>query len=132
MEDNIKLGDPVFNKMMFVLDQPVTKDNFKDYKYDQYELAEISDGIWAMPAYMVEDDEFSLFFIITQIETGEEVIAFSTGENHDGNFALSEPMTTGAGLNLANEHDEKHAQSILHFINQISKAAEGDWRMIED
>lgn len=132
MEDNIKLGDPVFNKMMFVLDRPVTKDNYRDYKYDENELAEISDGIWAMPAYMQEDDPFSLFFIVTEIDTGEEVIAFSTGENNNGEFSLSTPMATGEGLNLMNQHDDKHANSILHFINQISKAAEGDWRMIED
>ena len=41
-------------------------------------------------------------------------------------------MVSGKGLNILNEHDEKRAASVLHFLNQISKAAEGNWRMIED
>ncbi len=132
MEDNIKLGDPVFNKMMFVLDKPVTQANHKDYKFENDELLEISDGIWAMPAYMKEDDDFSLFFIITEIEDGNTVIAFSIGEKNDQDFSLSEPLITGEGLNLLVSHDKDRAASVLHFLNQISKAAEGDWRMVAD
>ncbi|CAI2689177.1 hypothetical protein ERK14_01900 [Lactobacillus kunkeei] len=132
MEDNIQLGADVFNKMMFVLETPVTQDNHKYYKFMDQEMQEIADNIWAMPAYMKEDDDFSMFFIITEIESGETVIAFSEGSLQDGNFSLGEPMVSGKGLNILNEHDEKRASSVLHFLNQISKAAEGNWRMIED
>lgn len=132
MEDNIKLGDPVFDNMMFVLTTPITQANHKDYKYGQFELAEIAEDVWSMPAYMTEDDDFSLFFIVTKIDTGDTVMAFSTGDQTDGNFALSNPMNTGAGLNLLSQDHEKEAQGLLHFLNQISKAAEGDWRMVED
>ncbi|MCY9806602.1 hypothetical protein OXT66_03430 [Lentilactobacillus senioris] len=135
MEDNIQLGNPVFDNMMFVLANPVTEANHKDYKYGNEELVQIASDVWAMPAYMKQDDDFSLFFIITTIEDGTTVLVFATGEQ-DGekgtDFSLSVPMTTGAGLNLLQAHDEKQAQSLLHFINQISKAAEGDWRMVEE
>lgn len=131
MEDNIKLGDPVFNKMLFVLDKAVNKKNHRDYRFDNEELIQISDGIWAMPAYMKDDDDFSLFFIITEIEDGHTVLAFSTGDKKDDQFSLSEPMITGEGLNQLVEHDKDRAASILHFINQISKADEGNWRMVE-
>lgn len=132
MEDNIQLGADVFNKMMFVLETPVTQDNHKYYKFMDQEMQEIADNIWAMPAYMKEDDDFSMFFIITEIESGETVVAFSEGSLQDGNFSLGEPMVSGKGLNILNEHDEKRAASVLHFLNQISKAAEGNWRMIEN
>ena len=132
MEDNISLGETVFDKMMFVLKSPITDDNHKYYKFNDEEMQEIAEDVWAMPAYMKEDDDFSMFFIITEIESGETVVAFSEGSLQDGNFSLGEPMVSGMGLNILNEHDEKRAASVLHFVNQISKSAEGNWRMIED
>ncbi|GHP14627.1 hypothetical protein YK48G_20520 [Lentilactobacillus fungorum] len=131
MEDNIKLGDKVFDKMLFVLDKPVNDKNHRDYRFENEELIQISDGIWAMPAYMKEADDFSLFFIITEIDDGHTVMAFSTGNKKGEQFSLSEPMVTGKGLNLLVNHDQDRAASILHFINQISKANEGNWRMVE-
>lgn len=131
MEDNITMGDASFGKMMFVLDKKINKKNHRDYRYENEELIEIADGIWAMPAYMKEDDDFSIFFIITEIDDGSTVIAFSTGTQSSEGFSLSEPMITGEGLNLLNEHDETRAKSVLHFLNQISKAAEGNWRIVE-
>ncbi|KRM41911.1 hypothetical protein FEZ41_11090 [Lentilactobacillus parafarraginis] len=131
MEDNIKLGDPIFNQMLFVLDKPVTEANHKDYRYENEELLQISDGIWAMPAYMKDDDDFSLFFIVTEIDDGNTVIAFSQGEKKGADFSLSDPMVTGEGLNRLTAHDKDKAASILHFLNMISKAAEGNWRMVE-
>lgn len=132
MEDNIKLGNPVFDNMLFVLDRPVTEENHKDYRFENEELLQISEGIWAMPAYMKNDDDFSLFFIITEIDNGQTVLAFSTGEKKGSDFSLSNPILTGKGLNLLTAHDKDRAASILHFINQISKAAEGNWRMVEN
>ncbi|WP_413626949.1 hypothetical protein R4B61_03585 [Fructilactobacillus vespulae] len=133
MEDNIKLGNETFNKMMFTLKVPVTQKNHKDYKFKNYEMSEIAPDIWAMPVYMTDEDDFTLFFIITKIETGETVMAFSEGiAEADGNFNLSQPMNTGKGLNLLNEHNVKQAEQVLHFLNQISKANEGNWRIVSE
>ncbi|MCH4163752.1 MAG: hypothetical protein LKF37_03100 [Lentilactobacillus diolivorans] len=132
MEDNIKLGNPVFDKMMFVLDKGITEQNHRDYRYENEELIQISKGIWAMPAYMKDNDDFSMFFIITQIDDGNTVVAFSTGEKKDEQFSLSNPMITGKGLNLLTKHNKDRAASILHFLNQISKAAEGNWRIVSE
>ncbi|MEJ6399677.1 hypothetical protein [Nicoliella lavandulae] len=131
MEDNIKLGHPVFNKMLFVLEKPITKKNHKYYKFDNEEMQEIADGVWSMPAYMKEDDDYSLFFIFTKIESGETVVAFSEGQLDGTKFSLGTPMISGEGLNHLKDHDEETAGRILHFLNQISKAAEGNWRMVE-
>ncbi|MHA8137789.1 hypothetical protein ACYATM_01570 [Lactobacillaceae bacterium Scapto_B20] len=131
MEDNIQLGHPVFNKMLFVLEKPITKANHKYYKFDNEEMQEIADGVWSMPAYMKEADDYSLFFIFTQIESGETVVAFSEGQLDGANFSLGTPMISGEGLNQLKGHDEETAGRILHFLNQISKAAEGNWRMVE-
>ncbi len=129
----IKIGDPKFAKMMFVLKQEITQKNHRDYRYENEELVEIGKDIWAMPAYMKPDDDFSIFFIITKIDDGNTVIAFSTGTSKDdGQFDLSRPMVTGEGLNELYQHNDKRALSVLHFLNQISKAAEGNWRMVEN
>ncbi|WP_105956404.1 hypothetical protein [Apilactobacillus quenuiae] len=132
MEDNIKMGAPAFSKMMFVLNTPVTEANHKYYRFMNEEMQQIAEDIWAMPAYMKENDDFSMFFILTKIESGETVIAFAEGHLQENDFSLGQPMSSGKGLNKLNEHDEKRASSVLHFINQISKAAEGSWRMLED
>ncbi|MBW1605297.1 hypothetical protein [Lactobacillus sp. Sy-1] len=131
MEDNIKLGDPVFNKMLFVLEKPITKKNHKYYKFDNEEMQEIATGVWSMPAYMKENDDYSLFFIFTQIESGETVVAFSEGQLDGSQFSLGTPLVSGEGLNHLVAHDSETAGRILHFLNQISKAAEGNWRMVE-
>ncbi|USS88420.1 hypothetical protein M3M39_02770 [Fructilactobacillus hinvesii] len=132
MEDGIKLGGAAFANMMFTLKTPVTPKNHKDYKFMEYEMNEIAPEIWAMPVYMTDDDDFSLFFIVTKIATGETVMAFATGAADDqGEFQLSQPMNTGLGLNKLNEHDHDRAENVLHFLNQISKANEGNWRMVQ-
>ncbi|UQS86325.1 hypothetical protein MOO44_05210 [Nicoliella spurrieriana] len=131
MQDNIKLGDSGFDKMLFILEKPITKANHKYYRFDNEEMQEITDGVWSMPAYMKEDDDYSLFFIFTQIESGETVVAFSEGHLDGKQFRLSTPMPSGEGLNHLVSHDEETAGRILHFLNQISKAAEGNWRMVQ-
>lgn len=132
MEDNIKLGTPAFAKMMFVLNNPVTEENHKYYRFHNEEMQEIAENIWAMPAYMKADDDFSLFFIITQTMENETVVAFAEGHLKANDFSLGQPVSSGKGLNLLNKHDKNQATEVLHFLNQISKAAEGNWRMIED
>lgn len=135
MKDNLQLGDAEFGKMMLVLKQPVTQANHKEFKFldgsEVGEMQEIAPGIWAMPAYMQPDDDFTMFFLTTQIESGETVMAFATGETADGDFRLSQPLVTGAGLNLLNEHQPNRAKRVLKFLNDISKADEGNWRMVE-
>ncbi|ANZ57887.1 hypothetical protein BGL34_03055 [Fructilactobacillus lindneri] len=133
MEDNIQLGNSAFDKMMFTLKTPVTKENHKDYKFMEYQMDEIADGIWAMPVYMTENDDFTLFFVVTKIKTGETVMAFSEGIlGTKGDFNLSQPMNTGTGLNLLTKHDKERAENVLHFLNQIAKAGEGNWRIVEE
>lgn len=131
MKDQLQLGDEEFGKMMLVLKQPVTQANHKEFKFLDGEMQEIAPDIWAMPAYMQADDEFTLFFLTTQIESGETVVAFSTGESADGNFRLSEPMVTGAGLNLLQTQQPDRAKRVLKFLNDISRADEGNWRMVD-
>ncbi|GLB46582.1 hypothetical protein WR164_05610 [Philodulcilactobacillus myokoensis] len=131
MEDNIKLGTAPFGKMIFTLKRPITKKNHRDYRFMNGIMREIADDIWAMPAYMKEHEDFSMFFIFTKIDSGETVIAFSEGHLDGDKFKLSMPMTSGEGLNHLYQHNDKRAKSVLHFINQISKANEGDWRMVE-
>ncbi|GAK48595.1 hypothetical protein LOSG293_400110 [Secundilactobacillus oryzae JCM 18671] len=132
MKENLKLGDDEFGQMLLVLSEPVTEKNHKDYKFLDYEMNEIADDIWAMPAFMAEDEDFSFFFIITKIDTGDTVVAFSEGTLENGQFGLSSPLPTGEGLNMLFTHKPERAQLVLKFLNDISKANEGEWRMIEE
>lgn len=130
MKDQIQLGDDEFGNMMLVLKQPVTQANHKEFKFLDGEMQEIAPDIWAMPAYMTDDDDFTMFFLTTKIASGETVVAFATGEQDAANFRLSEPMITGAGLNLLNDNQPNRAKRVLKFLNDISKADEGNWRMV--
>ncbi|QBP17806.1 hypothetical protein [Acetilactobacillus jinshanensis] len=128
--NHIELGNPIFNRMIFVLRRPVTKKNHLDYRFMNEKLEEIAPDIWAMPAYMKAKDSYSLFFIVTKIESGQTVVAFSEGHFENGDFRLGRPMVTGRGLNHLHQHDPQRALHVAHFLNLISKAAEGDWRMV--
>ncbi|KRN97861.1 hypothetical protein IV54_GL001161 [Levilactobacillus paucivorans] len=132
MKDNIQLGDAEFGQMMLVLKEPVTQANHKEFKFLDGEMQEIAPDIWAMPAYMTEDDDFTMFFLTTQIESGETVVAFATGDASNGDFRLSDPLITGEGLNLLHQQQPDRAKRVLKFLNDISKASEGDWRMVTD
>lgn len=133
MEDNIKLGTKAFDKMMFTLAEPVTEANHKKYQFEDYEMMEIAPQIWAMPVYMTADDDFTLFFIITKIDTGETVMAFSQGVSElDGDFNLSQPMNTGTGLNLLEKHDQTRAEAVLNYLKQLEKNNQGTWRMVAE
>ncbi|WP_429971442.1 hypothetical protein ACQW5G_02190 [Fructilactobacillus sp. Tb1] len=133
MEENIKLGSKAFDKMMFTLAEPVTEANHDKFHFEDYEMMEIAPKIWAMPVYMTEDDDFTLFFIITKIDTGETVMAFSQGVSElDGDFNLSQPMNTGAGLNLLDKHDNQRAKAVLNYLDQLEKDDKGAWRIVAD
>lgn len=132
MKDNLQLGDAEFNQMLLILKEPVTQANHKEFKFLDGEMQEIAPDIWAMPAYMTADDEFTMFFLTTKLASGETVVTFATGEQADGDFRLSEPMVTGAGVNTLFEHQPDRAKRVLKFLNDISRADEGNWRMVED
>lgn len=131
MKDQLQLGDDEFGQMMLVLKEPVTQANHKEFKFLDGEMQEIAPDIWAMPAYMTEDDDFTMFFLTTQIESGETVVAFATGNLQGTDFRLSEPMITGTGLNQLNVDHPDRAKRVLKFLNDISRADEGSWRMVD-
>ncbi|MTV81856.1 hypothetical protein GM612_04190 [Lactobacillus sp. CRM56-3] len=116
--------------MMLFLKTPINQQNHRDYKFDDAELRELQPGIWAMPAYLKEGDAYSLFFLFTTIDTGDMVVAFAEGEPLEKRLALGKPMTTGAGLNSLFAQQEKRAQRVLKFLNDISRADEAEWRQI--
>jgi len=132
MKDQLQLGDDEFANMMLVLKQPVTQANHKEFKFLDGEMQEIAPDIWAMPAYMTADDDFTMFFLTTKIESGETVVAFATGDQSNGDFRLSEPLITGTGLNLLNDNQPDRAKRVLKFLNDISRADEGNWRIVGD
>lgn len=131
-EPTLNLGDEQFNHMMLFLKTPITQKTHLDYRFGDSELRELKSGIWAMPAYLQDDDPFSSFFLFTMIDDDHMVVAFSQGERHDKQLSLSAPMTTGQGLNQLYANQEKRAQRVLKFLNDISRADEAEWRQIED
>ena len=135
MEDkrqHLQLGNPIFNRMLFVLKRPVTRQNHLDYRFMNGKAREIAKDVWALPAYLKDRDPHSWFFIFTKIESGQTVVAFSEGTLSAEHFDLSRPMTTGRGLNRLHRHHPQRAIHAAHFLNLISKANEGSWRMVAD
>lgn len=126
----LSLGDEQFNQMMLFLKTPINQANHKDYRFGESELRELQEGIWAMPAYLEEDEPYSTFFLFTTIETGEMVVAFAEGEKQAQQLALGKPLTTGAGLNRLYAQKQQRAQRVLKFLNDISRANEAEWRQI--
>ncbi|MCH5462779.1 hypothetical protein HC026_09105 [Lactobacillus sp. LC28-10] len=126
----LKLGDDQFENMMLFLKTPINQQNHLDYKFGESELRELQEGIWAMPAYLQDDDPYSLFFLFTTIDSGEMVVAFAEGTRQDKQLKLGQPLTTGAGLNNLFAQQEKRAQRVLKFLNDISRADEAEWHQI--
>lgn len=126
----LNLGDDGFNQMMLFLKTPINQKNHRDYKFGDSELRELQEGIWAMPAYLKDDDPYSLFFLFTTIDSGDMVVAFAEGKKDEKQLSLGQPLTTGAGLNHLFAQQEKRAQRVLKFLNDISRADEAEWRQI--
>ncbi|PIO80508.1 hypothetical protein BSQ38_02050 [Pediococcus damnosus] len=126
----LPLGDKKFEQMLLVLNHGITKDNASQYNFNGNEMQEVGENVWAVPAYLA--DGFSLFFLYTQIDTKDWVVAFTEGKMGKEQFELGIPMTTGKGLNVLSEKDMERAQMVTGFVNDISKAGEGEWRMIND
>ncbi|GEL14787.1 hypothetical protein [Pediococcus cellicola] len=129
-EVELTLGDKKFEQMLMVLNHGITKENASEYNFNGNEMQEVGENVWAVPAYLA--DHYSLFFLYTQIDTKDWVVAFAEGKMQKEQFELGVPMTTGKGLNVLAEKDMDRAQMVTGFVNDISKAGEGEWRMIED
>lgn len=127
---DLKLGDEQFEQMMLFLKTPINQQNHRDYKFGDSELRELQSGIWAMPAFLEDEDPYSLFFLFTTIETGDMVVAFAEGQKKAGSLSLGKPLTTGAGLNRLYSQKQQRAQRVLKFLNDISRADEAEWRQV--
>lgn len=130
MENKITLGDPVFDQMLFVLKHPVTDKNHLDYRFRNEKLRQLAPDVWAMPAYVKANDPYSLFFMFMKLTSGQMVVAFAEGHLNGKAFSFGDPMTTGKGLNQLHAKHPQRANYAAHFLNLISKGAEGDWRMV--
>lgn len=126
---NVTLGDPAFDAMLMQLNHEVNSSNASEYNFMGNLTQEVGDQVWAVPAYLSED--YALFFLYTAIETGDWVVAFSEGTQTDGQFNLGTPLTTGQGLNSLYEKNPNRAKMVLSFVNDLEKAGEGMWRMVE-
>jgi len=123
------LGEPEFNAMLMQMTHEVNASNASEYNFMGNTTQEVGENVWAVPAYL--SDEYALFFLYTEIDTGDWVLAFSEADLGEGQFNLRTPMTTGEGLNKLFEQDPDRAKMVLSFVNDMEKAGEGTWRMVE-
>ncbi|UDM31661.1 hypothetical protein [Lentilactobacillus laojiaonis] len=124
-------GSEEFSKMLFKLNEPLNDRNLSILNYGGNSLQEIQDNLFTMPAYIA--DNFNLFFIVSPLIESDWVIAFSTATIENGNEItdLSEPMTTGEGLNMLGEVSPEDANQLLKYFNTLVEANRGQWRMVE-
>ncbi|MCY9806753.1 hypothetical protein OXT66_04225 [Lentilactobacillus senioris] len=124
-------GSPEFEQMLFKINGEVNDDNLTVFNFGGNQLQEVQPDMYAMPAYI--EDDFNLFFIVAPLVENDWVIAFSTAEIENGNKItdLSEPMTTGEGLNSMGEVSPESANQLLQYFNTLVDAKRGEWRMIE-
>lgn len=130
-EVSVVPGTDEFQKMLFKLNKPVTQDNLGDLDYNGSRLQPVQDDMYAMPAFVTDD--FNLFFIVSQLVEDDWVIAFSTATIENGNEItdLSEPMTTGKGLNELGQKSPADANKLLKYFNTLAEANRGEWRIVE-
>lgn len=124
-------GTPEFGKMVFKLTNAPTAESLPVLNYNGNELQEIEDGVFSQPAYV--DDNFNLFFIITQLIGEDWIVTFSkaTIENESDITDLSEPIPTGEGLNMLGEVSPEDANNLLQYFNTLADANRGEWRLLE-
>ncbi|AEV95563.1 hypothetical protein [Pediococcus claussenii] len=125
----ITLGEPRFNTMLLQLNHGIDAENASEYNFMGNTTQEVGENVWAVPAFL--SDDYNLFFLYTAIDTEEWVVAFSKAKIGEGQFELGTPMTTGEGLNQLFEHDKDRAKMVMGFVNDMAKAGEGVWRMVE-
>ncbi|KRK49448.1 hypothetical protein [Secundilactobacillus kimchicus] len=130
-EVEITPGTPEFEKMVFKLNNEVNAENLGILNYGGNELQEIQPGVYSQPAYV--DDNFNLFFVITQLIEDDWLIAFSTAtiENGSDITDLSEPLPTGKGLNMLGEVSPEDANNLLQYFSTLADAKRGEWRLLE-
>ncbi|WP_353989266.1 hypothetical protein ABVF11_05830 [Pediococcus argentinicus] len=126
----ITLGDESFNSMLLQLNHGINAENASEYNFMSNKTQEVGENVWAVPAYM--SDDYSIFFLYTAIDTGDWVVAFSEAEMGEEQFQLGTPMTTGQGLNALFEKDPDRAKMVMSFVNDMAKAGEGVWRMVDE
>lgn len=124
-------GTPQFAKMVFKLNDAVTDENLAVLNYNGNELTQIDEGVYAQPAFV--NDDFNLFFVITQLIEEDWIVAFSkaTIENESEITDLSEPIPTGEGLNMLGEVSPDDANNLLQYFNTLSDANRGEWRLLQ-
>ncbi|AQW22156.1 hypothetical protein PL11_009585 [Lentilactobacillus curieae] len=124
-------GTEEFEHMLFKLNMDVTSGDVSVLNYNGNELQQVQDGLYAMPALVQED--FNLFFIVSKLVEDDWVMAFSTAtiENNNEITDLSEPMTTGKGLNVLGGVSPADANNLLKYFNTLSDAGRGEWRMVD-
>ena len=124
-------GTEEFEHMLFKLNMDVTSGDVSVLNYNGNELQQVQDGLYAMPALVQED--FNLFFIVSKLVEDDWVLAFSTAtiENNNEITDLSEPMTTGKGLNVLGGVSPADANKVLKYFNTLSDAGRGEWRMVD-
>ena len=124
-------GSPEFEQMLFKINGKVDADNLSVLNFGGNQLQEVQPDMYAMPAYI--DEKLNLFFIVAPLIESDWVIAFSTAQIENGNEItdLSEPMTTGEGLNSVGEVSPETANQLLQYFNTLVDAKRGEWRMIE-
>lgn len=125
----ITLGEPRFNTMLLQLNHGIDAKNASEYNFMGNKTQEVGENVWAVPAFL--SDDYALFFLYTAIDTEDWVVAFSEANMGEGQFELGTPMTTGEGLNQLFEHDKDRAKMVMSFVNDMAKAGEGVWRMVE-
>ncbi|WP_288528390.1 hypothetical protein [uncultured Secundilactobacillus sp.] len=130
-EVEITPGTPEFEKMVFKLNNEVNAENLGILNYGGNELQEIQPGVYSQPAYV--EDNFNLFFVITQLIEDDWLIAFSTAtiENGSDITDLSEPLPTGKGLNMLGEVSPEDANNLLQYFSTLADAKRGEWRLLE-
>lgn len=130
-EVEITPGTPEFEKMVFKLNNEVNAENLGILNYGGNELQEIQPGVYSQPAYV--DDNFNLFFVITQLIEDDWLIAFSTAtiENGSDITDLSEPLPTGKGLSMLGEVNPEDANNLLQYFSTLADAKRGEWRLLE-
>ncbi|WP_407886158.1 hypothetical protein [Levilactobacillus sp. N40-8-2] len=132
-QDNVEItpGTEEFGKMVFRLNNPVNAENISVLNYNGAELEQIQDGVYAQPAYV--SDDFNLFFVVTQLIGDDWIVAFSKATITNGNEItdLSDPLPTGAGLNLLGQTSADDANNLLSYFGTLVDAKRGEWRLIE-
>lgn len=124
-------GSKEFDQMLFKLNGEMNADDISVLNYGGNEFQEIQPNFYAMPAFIA--DNFNLFFIVAPLIEDDWVVAFSTAkiENENEITDLSEPMTTGQGLNQLGAVNPDEANNLLKYFNTLVDANRGEWRMVE-